>query len=1224
MPPYNQSPPRQVRANVVPEQQRFVSTQPYPDDDYLPQVQQPTQGGGGYSQVSPSNYNHGPAANHRYNQPAPSSNSQPPYGRQENSSRQDSYPQDGYTRENSYPHQDDYPRQDDYSRQDNYPRQDPYSRQDQYSRQDDYSEYNPQGKYDKPTSPARYNSNSPVHSEPYQSNYPPQQQSVYNDHPFQQSDYSDSRPASQNNYGNYDNSQPSSFHSDSRPHRAQYQQSPPRHISRTQTFPEQYSNRDFQPPQNVYNVRQASKSNPDLASSMDNMNLNDEPRPHPMSYQNSYENSALPEPSGPYRNDRAASLPGPPPPNRPYNDMRHESVPNIPSQTADDGYYQQPRSYGYDQSEPSDYSVNQGSQPAPPSTTVSSAPSSKAPYPLDDDVMGSIDLRKTSVSHGNEYPAYTEDYEYNYGAQQSGMSAQPPIPPKVPMDTRQSNGGPAKPTVSSDSISRADQYPPGPTPPPQKGYKRDSPGNQEPHYGYNQGYAPREDSRSPTHSTPYSQNGPVRPPPQSKQPFGQSPDRQGPPSPEGRYTQPNRLSNGYNAGRQNSPQQSHVYNRPSPNRRPEAQDPQYSYNQGPALRESTRSPTHVSSYNQSSPPVQQQQNQYPVPNGRTGSVKPAMPPNAIVQGPESVVKPNGPPGQGYQNTSVQRPPSAPPVNVRSGFQNGAQGKQQAPQASQPSRSNGQGYQNAQTGYTPQHNGPPNNRDQVKRPQVNGNVHGRQGPPPLGPQPHGPAPTSDRASPQNRNPPQSHGPQQSGSQFQSSQPNLNGQGSQGPQVPGPQSHGPAPPSGRASPQNRRIQPGGPTGNPIETFRNVPTSVTRPNPALAGGDQKPPPVRQYPEPADPTLETESPAPKVEKPVTVGELESLRQRAKLAPNSVVAQLEFAKKLGEAALILTSKYADPQTPAAAGKVVDAKAERKNRDVWNLQASKIVKKIVSTSPNQDALFYLASNYGSGGLGLDMDYAKAYDLYGRAAKMNHAESVYRLAVCSEIGAGTKPDPVRALQLYRKAAQLGEISAMYKVAMISLNGLLGQPRAFSEGLGWLEQAAKKGNSTNPHAIHELGLLQERGSPGDGFPKDESKAFDLFVRAAKLGYPPSQFRLGSTYEYGSLGCAVDPKRSIAWYSRAAERGEPESELALSGWYLTGSAGILQQSDTEAYLWARKAAEKGLAKAEYALAYFTEVGIGVKADTEEAKRWYFKAAAQKHPKALARLQELRLQKN
>ena len=35
-------------------------------------------------------------------------------------------------------------------------------------------------------------------------------------------------------------------------------------------------------------------------------------------------------------------------------------------------------------------------------------------------------------------------------------------------------------------------------------------------------------------------------------------------------------------------------------------------------------------------------------------------------------------------------------------------------------------------------------------------------------------------------------------------------------------------------------------------------------------------------------------------------------------------------------------------------------------------------------------------------------------------------------------------------------------------------------------------------------------------------------------------------------------------------------------TGSEGVLKQSDEEAFLWARRAANKGLAKAEYAVGF------------------------------------------
>src|SRR5271154_880298 len=88
------------------------------------------------------------------------------------------------------------------------------------------------------------------------------------------------------------------------------------------------------------------------------------------------------------------------------------------------------------------------------------------------------------------------------------------------------------------------------------------------------------------------------------------------------------------------------------------------------------------------------------------------------------------------------------------------------------------------------------------------------------------------------------------------------------------------------------------------------------------------------------------------------------------------------------------------------------------------------------------------------------------------------------------------------------------------------------------------------------------------QDEAYALELYSKAAQLGHPPSQFKLGVSYEYGNLGCIVDSRKSIAWSSRAAEQSDPEAELALSGWYLPGADGILPQSDQEAFLWAQKA--------------------------------------------------------
>jgi TPR repeat protein len=321
---------------------------------------------------------------------------------------------------------------------------------------------------------------------------------------------------------------------------------------------------------------------------------------------------------------------------------------------------------------------------------------------------------------------------------------------------------------------------------------------------------------------------------------------------------------------------------------------------------------------------------------------------------------------------------------------------------------------------------------------------------------------------------------------------------------------------------------------------------------------------------------------------------------PSDNAAGLVFAKKLVEAASVLSDE----------GGTADTRTRNKNREKFVLEGHKVLKKLVANG-YPDAMFYLADCYGQGLLGLQVDTKEAFTLYQSAAKGGHAASAYRTAVCCEMGheegGGTKRDPLKAVQWYRRAAALGDTPALYKMGMILLKGLLGQQKNFGEAINMLKRAADRADKDNPHALHELALIYETNTGNERIIQDEAYSLQLFHQAADLGYKFSQFRLGQAYEYGLLGCQIDARTSIAWYTRAAAQEEHQSELALSGWYLTGTQGILEQSDTEAYLWARKAAcaEPPLPKALFAMGYFTEVGIGCPRSLDEAKRWYGRAA-------------------
>ncbi|KAI9461194.1 hypothetical protein BJY52DRAFT_1167775 [Lactarius psammicola] len=349
----------------------------------------------------------------------------------------------------------------------------------------------------------------------------------------------------------------------------------------------------------------------------------------------------------------------------------------------------------------------------------------------------------------------------------------------------------------------------------------------------------------------------------------------------------------------------------------------------------------------------------------------------------------------------------------------------------------------------------------------------------------------------------------------------------------------------------------------------------------------------------------------PYTKQYIDDYRQRIKADPDPE-AHFSYARYLIDAA---RKVGADAK---------DQRAVKKYRDTLIQEALRVIKRLATQGqPHDEAQFFLANCYGTGMLGLQVDHEKAYHLYLQAAKQNHAAATYRVAVCNEIGAGTRKEPPRAAAFYRKAASLGDTAAMYKLGMILLQGNLGEARNGREAVGWLRRAAEQADEENPHALHELALLHE-ATGGQVVPHDPLQAKEYYSRAAYLGYTQSQHKLGQCYEFGILGCPVDPRRSIAWYTKAAEKGNAEAELAVSGWYLTGSEGVLKQSDSEAYLWARRAANKGLAKAEYAVGYYAEVGIGVKQDVEFAKRWYMRAAAQGNKRAMNRLTEMKRQGN
>lgn len=437
---------------------------------------------------------------------------------------------------------------------------------------------------------------------------------------------------------------------------------------------------------------------------------------------------------------------------------------------------------------------------------------------------------------------------------------------------------------------------------------------------------------------------------------------------------------------------------------------------------------------------------------------------------------------------------------------------------------------------------------------------------------------------------------------------------------PRGDGPRPPPHQQGPRG----PPGATGAPVTQLRSnpgpsgngynpdalpqhpVPVRPGLMNQGESRAATKPLPVRNYngtgslssstsgPPPPTSTHDRQASIDRFAQPVTLAEIEQLRAAAD-STNSPKQGLILVRKLVEAGAVLATE----------GGRADQKTTANNRERYVMEAYKRLKKLV-TNGYPDAQFYLADCYGQGMLGLEVDTKEAFKLYQAAAKAGHAQAAYRTAVCCEMGpeegGGTSRDYSKAVQWYRRAAALGDAAAMYKLGAILLKSLLGQPKNIAEAVTWLKRGAERADVDHPHALHELAGLYESANNNPEVRNkviaDDAYARELFQQAAGLGYKFSQFRLGQAYEYGALGLTIDNRTSISWYTKAAAQGEHQAELALSGWYLTGAEGVLEHSETEAYLWARKAAasEPPLPKAMFAVSHRRAEGVLIRMTASE----------------------------
>lgn len=261
-----------------------------------------------------------------------------------------------------------------------------------------------------------------------------------------------------------------------------------------------------------------------------------------------------------------------------------------------------------------------------------------------------------------------------------------------------------------------------------------------------------------------------------------------------------------------------------------------------------------------------------------------------------------------------------------------------------------------------------------------------------------------------------------------------------------------------------------------------------------------------------------------------------------------------------------------------------------------------------EAAFLLGRIYGEG---LRSHRAKRFDYaaywFEQAAKQGHAEAQYQLGVLhiNKKLCGTF-SLTKGAKLLTKAAKQGHREAQYLLGLLYLRGrIVMQSR--EEGMKWLRKAAKQGHE---EAAKQLEKAKRSKASGDSPEIVELKA------RAKKGEAEAQYDLGMRFLSGK-GVKQSGEVAGQWVRKAAEKGLAEAQYIYAKMLdcKISDAGFHWHHDQASNLF-RKAAEQGYAPAQCALAERLYEGDFIRQSYPEALQWIQKAVVQDLVEAQYRL--------
>lgn len=193
------------------------------------------------------------------------------------------------------------------------------------------------------------------------------------------------------------------------------------------------------------------------------------------------------------------------------------------------------------------------------------------------------------------------------------------------------------------------------------------------------------------------------------------------------------------------------------------------------------------------------------------------------------------------------------------------------------------------------------------------------------------------------------------------------------------------------------------------------------------------------------------------------------------------------------------------------------------------------------------------------------------------------------------------------ASLGKVKAQALIGKIYLYGLKNTAVNYDKALKWLTKAEKAGNAS---AICDMGYCYANGY---GVPQNIQKAWELYQKAASMGYSPAYVILGNYYFMGSDNVEQNDRDAADNWQTAAHMGDVVGLYKLGLCYKYGIG--VEQNETEAIKWLTKSAKKNYGKAQYELGNYYLFAK----DYKNAYKWLDKSKKNGIPEAKKLIDQL-----